>query len=59
MTDEGQGLIDAFTRIVKLLGKLPDNDARRRVIAAVVCIYDDASSRAALVSWQQRREGAV
>lgn len=53
-------LIEAFTRVAKILGKLPDDDTRRRVLAAVICLIDDKAANAALWSWKQRavEEGA-
>jgi hypothetical protein len=41
-TDEAQlKLIDVFGKVAGLLGKLPGDAERKRVVAAIICLFDD------------------
>jgi Asp/Glu/hydantoin racemase len=46
--------LDAMRTISELLDALPDDEARVRVLAAVVCLYDDDASASAMRAWKRK-----
>lgn len=46
--------LDALRAVCAIRDALPDDVARKRVLAAVLCLYDEQIAGATLRAWQRR-----